>query len=569
MQHPNSVALLSAIYAFTLAAAGGVPRGVGPEFVSHYEGKEEFSCIANAAIKLSLDRINDNTCDCPDGSDEPGTAACANIDPLSPEQPLAGSSSGTTNTTNALPGFWCANKGHIGMYVPFLYVNDGVCDYELCCDGSEEYAGVGGIKCENKCAEIGKEYRRLEDEKKKAMQNAAKKRSAMVNEAKDLRQKVENKVADLNKEIVALEAKKEDLAQKHREAEQQDKGKIVRGGGENGGGKLGVLTGLAKTRINELRDALDNVVNQRDVLKERVGELEELLTKFKTEYNPNFNDEGVKAAIRSYEDYSARQAAAVDEVVPDEDILNVLKEDSESNGINWSEFEEGEGSDTDILYNFEAYLPAPVRSLIHGTLDSIRVWAITNGMLADNTTPGKESTLARAAREALEAANRDLTDKQTSLSIEQTDLNTDYGPEDIFRALKGKCVSLEAGEYTYEQCWLDRTKQNSKKGHGSSNMGNFKRIDREMADEEERIDGKSLGKGERIVLRYEDGQQCWNGPQRRTDVWLGCAETEELWRVSESEKCVYRMEVGTPAACDFSKWDVGTQPKKPRFRDEL
>ena len=147
-------------------------------------------------------------------------------------------------------------------------------------------------------------------------------------------------------------------------------------------------------------------------------------------------------------------------------------------------------------------------------------------------------------------------------------LNTDYGPDDIFRAIKGKCVSIEAGEYTYEQCWLDRTKQKSKKGHGSSNMGNFKRIDREMADEEDRIDGKSLGKGERMVLRYEDGQQCWNGPQRRTDVWLGCAETEELWRVSESEKCVYKMEVGTPAACDFSKWDVGSQPKKPRFRDE-
>jgi protein kinase C substrate 80K-H len=233
------------------------------------------------------------------------------------------------------------------MYVPFLYVNDGVCDYELCCDGSEEYAGVGGLKCENKCAEIGKEYRRLEDEKKKAMSNAAKKRGAMANEAKNLRQKVENKVADLKKEIAALEAKKEDLAQKHREAEQQDKGKVVRDSG-SGGGKLGVLTGLAKTRIAELRDTLDNVVNQRDALKERVGELEELLTKFKTDYNPNFNDEGVKAAIRSFEDYSARKADDVAKVLPDEDILSVLKEDSESNGINWSEFEEGDGSDTDI-----------------------------------------------------------------------------------------------------------------------------------------------------------------------------------------------------------------------------
>ncbi|KAF4446894.1 protein kinase C substrate 80K-H [Fusarium austroafricanum] len=566
MQHPNSVALLSAIYVFTLAAAGGVPRGVGPEFVSHYQG-EEFSCITNAAIKLSLDRINDNTCDCPDGSDEPGTAACANLDPLSPEQPLEGSISGTTNTTNALPGFWCENKGHIGMYVPFSYVNDGVCDYELCCDGSEEYSGVGGVKCQNKCAEIGKEHRRLEDEKRKNLQKAAKKRGAMVQEAKDLRQKVESKVEELKKEIAALEVKKEELAQKHREAEQQDKGKVVREGG--GGGKLGVLVGLAKTRVNELRNTLDSVVNQRDALKERVGELEELLTKFKTDYNPNFNDEGVKAAIRSFEDYSARQAENVDNVIPDEDILNVLKEDGEGNGVNWSEFEEGEGSDTDILYNFEAYLPPPLRAFIHNGLDSLRVWAITNGILADNSSPGKESTLVRSAREAVESATRDLSDKKSSLDVEQADLNSDFGPDDIFRALKGKCVSIEAGEYTYEQCWLENTKQKSKKGHGQSNMGNFKRIDREMADDEERIDGKSLGRGERMVLKYEDGQQCWNGPQRRTDVWLGCAETEELWRVSESEKCVYKMEIGTPAACDFSRWDVGSQPKKPRERDEL
>ncbi|KAI7771219.1 hypothetical protein LZL87_013470 [Fusarium oxysporum] len=328
---------------------------------------------------------------------------------------------------------------------------------------------------------------------------------------------------------------KEELAQKHREAEQQDKGNVVREGA--GGGKLGV-------------------VNQRDALKERVGELEELLTKFKADYNPNFNDEGVKAAIRSFEDYFARQAERKDEVVNDEDIVSVLKEDGENGGVNW-------------IYNFEAYHPPPVRAFIHNSLDNLRVCAIANGILADNSTPGKESTLVRAAREAVDAAKRDLSDKKSTLEVEQANLDFDYGPDDIFRALKGKCVTLEAGEYTNEQCWLGSTKQKSKKRHGQSNMGNFKRIAREMADEEDRIDGKSLGRGERMLLKYEDGQQCWNGPQRRTDVWLGCAETEELWRVSESEKCVYRMEIGTPAACDFSRRDVGSQPKKPRHRDEL
>jgi protein kinase C substrate 80K-H len=80
-------------------------------------------------------------------------------------------------------------------------------------------------------------------------------------------------------------------------------------------------------------------------------------------------------------------------------------------------------------------------------------------------------------------------------------------------------------------------------------MGNFVRIDTET-DKEDRQDGKALGKGQRLVLRYENGQGCWNGPQRRTDVWLACSEADELWRVSETEKCVYKMEAGTPAACE-------------------
>ncbi|CAM1502529.1 Fc.00g045130.m01.CDS01 [Cosmosporella sp. VM-42] len=565
MQQPKPWALLSAIYAFTLAAAGSLPRGVGPEFTSFYESKDEFSCITNAAIKLSLSQINDNTCDCPDGSDEPGTAACANIDPLSPEQPLPGSLSGTTNTTNALPGFWCANEGHIGMYVPFLYVNDGVCDYDLCCDGSEEFKGVGGVKCENRCKEIGKEYRRLETEKRENMEKAGKKRKTMAKEAKELRRQVEAKITSLRDEIKGLEAKKNELETKRREVEQQEKGKVVKGEG-SGGGKLGILLGLAKTRVNELRDTLDNVITQRDDLRDKVGELEAILKKFSEEYNPNFNDEGVKSAVKSFEDYAARQETDGErrKDISDTDILSVLSEDSETNGINWKEFEEGDGDDTDVLYNFEAYLPPFLRSIIHKQLQSLRVWLIENGMLADTFAAGTESHLLKAAREAVEANERDLKSKNKALENENADLEKDYGPSDIFRALKGKCVSMDAGEYTYEHCWLDRTSQKSKKGHGNSNMGNFKRIDREIADDEERLDGKSLGKGERMVLRYEDGQQCWNGPKRRTDVWLGCAETEEVWRVSESEKCVYKMEVGTPAACEVE--DV---IQEPRSKDEL
>lgn len=171
-------------------------------------------------------------------------------------------------------------------------------------------------------------------------------------------------------------------------------------------------------------------------------------------------------------------------------------------------------------------------------------------MLAD-APKGAESRIVVAAREALEATTKEVISAKDKLAEKERDLAKDYGADDVFRALQGKCVSTESGEYMYELCWLDRTTQKQKRGGGSgTNMGNFNRIDWADADEEDRPDGKGLGSGRRMVLRYEGGTSCWNGPQRRTDVWLACSETEELWRISEAEKCVYRMEVGTPAACD-------------------
>jgi protein kinase C substrate 80K-H len=171
-------------------------------------------------------------------------------------------------------------------------------------------------------------------------------------------------------------------------------------------------------------------------------------------------------------------------------------------------------------------------------------------MLADTVTKEGESRLVKAAREAYEAAVSDVQSKRSSLDQEKRNLEKDYGANDIFRSLDGKCISVESGEYEYELCWMTQTTQKSKKGGSRTTMGNFEKISFRESDEEERHDGKGLGRGKRMVLEYTNGQHCWNGPNRRTDVWLACAETEELWRVSEQEKCVYKMEVGTPAACE-------------------
>ncbi|KAK6082269.1 glucosidase 2 subunit beta [Seiridium cupressi] len=559
MRQLQALVLLGTAANSGLVAAGSAPRGVSPEFARFYELKEKFTCIGHPAITISKSRVNDNTCDCPDGSDEPGTAACAYLDHLSPSQPLPASLSGSTNTTNALPGFWCANEGHIGAYVPFLYVNDGVCDYDLCCDGSEEYKGVGGVKCQNRCGEIGKEWRRVEKERKDNLEKANKKRRTMAKESKELRRQVEAKIEKLTGEIADLEQKRDDLKKKYDEVERSERGKVVK---DAGTGKLGQLVVLARGRVNELRDALSLVIGQRDELKGKITELEGILAAFKDEYNPNFNDEGVKKAVRAWEDYAAKLGEKTDEV-NDDDITEVLKEDSDNNGINWGEYDDVEITDTDVLYSLEAYLPEPIRDFVHDKINLLRIWLIENGVLADNPVGSGESRLVAAAREAYQSVESDINSKKREADDKKKDLEKDYGRDDVFRQLKDKCVSTDSGEYTYEVCWLGKTAQKSKKGGGSTNMGNFDRIDLEESDEEERHDGKGLGRGKRMVLRYENGQHCWNGPNRRTDVWLGCAETEELWRVSEQEKCVYKMEVGTPAACEEAV-EAGTHG-----RDEL
>ncbi|EGX93579.1 glucosidase 2 subunit beta precursor [Cordyceps militaris CM01] len=545
MQKLQKFAVLTAMGVLSVAAAGSVPRGVGPEFASHYQSKDSFRCITNPDVEISASRVNDNTCDCPDGSDEPGTAACAHIDPLSPQQPLPGSSSGTTNATHALPGFWCANKGHVGTYVPFLYVNDGICDYDLCCDGTEEYASVGGTTCENRCAAIGKEHRRLAEEKDRKMRDAQTQRAKMIADSAALRMQTESRIVELENAIRVASAEKVALDAKYKELQKKDRNRVVKAG--SGGGKLGVLLGQAKTRVNELREVLKNVSDERDQLRDKVNELDTVLRKLKEEYNPNFNDEGVKAAVKSFEDFAAREAEQPD--TGDEDVSSVLAEDGEHSGINWAEFESSD-DDSDIIYTLDAYLPAFLRDFIQNQKAALRDWLVENGLLAEKQNSASESQATREAREAKENAERDLQKKEQDVENEKTDLAKDYGPSSIFRALKGQCIDIDAGEYTYELCWLDKTSQKSKKGHGNTNMGNFQRIDYETADDEERLDGKSLGKGARMVLRYEDGQACWNGPNRKTDVWLGCSDKEEVWRVTEAEKCVYKMEVGTPAACD-------------------
>ncbi|CAN8284668.1 unnamed protein product [Cochlearia groenlandica] len=94
--------------------------GVHPLDVKYYES-DLIKC-KDGSKSFSRDRVNDNFCDCLDGTDEPGTSACPN------------------------GRFYCKNRGSSPKFVYSSRVNDRICD---CCDGSDEYES--NILCPNTC----------------------------------------------------------------------------------------------------------------------------------------------------------------------------------------------------------------------------------------------------------------------------------------------------------------------------------------------------------------------------------------------------------------------------------
>ncbi|XP_018328384.1 glucosidase 2 subunit beta [Agrilus planipennis] len=78
--------------------------------------KGQFTCITSFE-KIDFSYVNDDYCDCLDGSDEPANNACPNGQ------------------------FFCRSQADVPNFkkiVSSSKVNDGICD---CCDGSDEWLG--------------------------------------------------------------------------------------------------------------------------------------------------------------------------------------------------------------------------------------------------------------------------------------------------------------------------------------------------------------------------------------------------------------------------------------------
>ncbi|GCB71338.1 hypothetical protein scyTo_0010983 [Scyliorhinus torazame] len=157
------------------------PQGVSLSNRHFYDEYRPFTCL-DGSKTIPFDEVNDDYCDCKDGSDEPGTSACPN------------------------GSFHCTNAGHKPQYIPSSRVNDGICD---CCDTTDEYNS--GASCENTCKEQG----RKEKETLQKMAEIAKEgllfKQQLIEEAKRSRQDKQQALTDLQKKKETWEANVESL----------------------------------------------------------------------------------------------------------------------------------------------------------------------------------------------------------------------------------------------------------------------------------------------------------------------------------------------------------------------
>ncbi|KAG0643437.1 glucosidase II beta subunit-like-domain-containing protein [Tuber brumale] len=511
----------------SIATASSAPRGVSPEDAKLYtsSGEKTFTCLTNPHVTIPYENVNDDYCDCPDGSDEPGTSACSHL----PHKSLA------------IRGFYCKNEKHTPAFLPLGRVNDGICDYEICCDGSDEWAGAGGVKCENKCGEIGKAAAKLAAEKGRLRNEGVRKKKELLGRAKTMRIELEDNVKTTRVKIGALEEKVRRLEVQLKETEEEERLRMAKQPKE--GSKLGGLVSLARERMQELKSSLEKVRDDRDSARGKLEKAEGILKALKEGYNPNFNDEGVKTAVRAWEEYLAQEGEHPENKAEERDLNNLLGEDE----IDWEGFTEPDG-----------VAEGSIRAWVHDKFADFRQMLVENGLLAAKSDDRMlESRALVSARQALETGRTEESDTKSRLETLLSDLTYPYGQDDIFRPLKGECISSQFGEYTYEYCFLGTAYQKSLKDSSSVSLGEYSRIEVDESINDASVRGIFESGWEEahdeglsgISLIHENGQQCWNGPRRSVKVDLYCSAVDELRSVREEEKCVYRFEVGTAAVC--------------------
>ncbi|XP_073510375.1 glucosidase 2 subunit beta [Phyllobates terribilis] len=479
------------------------PRGVSLSNRSFYDETKPFTCLDGSKTIL-FDRVNDDYCDCADGTDEPGTAACSN------------------------GKFHCTNPGFKPQYIPSSRVNDGICD---CCDTTDEYNS--GAHCQNTCREMGKKER--EDLEKKAemaregmllkqkfIEEARKGREekqVQLQELVEKRQSVQAQVDILRTEKEAAEEPEKEAKDAHKkeweerrdvEKAAMEKKRSLEVFAELDKDSDGMLSTPELLSHMELDSDGDGLLSEKEALDLLGGSYSVDTATFLDSVWPQ-----IKEKFKSESD--APPLPPVEEGTESHPEIPA-EEDEDDDDV--AEEDEDDDDDSD-----EDHKAPPSKS----PTEEVEMPPY------DEATQALIDT-AQVARNQYDEAEKSLREIEDTIRNLEKEISLNFGSHGEFSYLYGQCYELLTSEYIYRLCPFSRVTQKPKVGGSETNLGSWGFW---SGPENDRFS----------TMKYEQGTACWQGPNRSTQVKLYCGKETVVTSTSEPSRCEYLMEFFTPAAC--------------------
>eukprot|EP00879_Flechtneria_rotunda_P009827 GHRR01010279.1.p1 GENE.GHRR01010279.1~~GHRR01010279.1.p1 ORF type:complete len:406 (+),score=115.60 GHRR01010279.1:129-1346(+) len=182
-------ALLLLFAGTVLCVSGSVIRGALPDQLDKYQPVNgKFRCF-DGSRTIDFNQVNDNFCDCPDSSDEPGTSACPN------------------------GVFYCRNRGHEPKLLATSFVDDGICD---CCDGTDELSG-----CKNTCIEKNSAKRDELKQKISEYRTALDRKAQYAASAAGVRENIKQRFQNVDGDIEQAEQELHKLSEDKKRIEEE------------------------------------------------------------------------------------------------------------------------------------------------------------------------------------------------------------------------------------------------------------------------------------------------------------------------------------------------------------
>ena len=484
-------------------------------------------CVATArafecdgGTLLVDERVNDDFCDCKDGTDEAATGACNN-------QP-----------------FVCPCKPHTPKVVFASRVNDGICD---CCDGADEYARPG--TCSNTCVDDAKATLEVAQRAAvKRMEREASGKTARTERAKRLSEAR----ANLETNARAVEIFRDAVARAEAmEAERRTVRQARLAANE-------VATAL---QLGELSIELLGVVIARLALAKLV--------------------EGVDAlheALKAIQTIGAEMAD-----VDSADMLMVAmeaKEDADAPACTYAHSACGREAELlallpiaqlptsdliELVQTFSALtgqmplLPKVVGALLQGVGRQLDEQAAAAALALLEPFVDAEADAARAElkrrEEAIANANQIIAELTPIAALEE-----EFGASQQWFALHSECFSASIGSFKYSLCPFGTFTQD---GRSLGRYAGWTKLETPQQGQQEQqaqqavsatggvapVEPSASSATEPRRMRFEQGEPC-NGTPRRASVLFVCGEDDKLEHVNEPSTCVYEARFATPSACD-------------------